>query len=69
VSGTPEVITAPEAGVLIGHRTVDGIAAAVRRLFAQLPDRARTRAYAEMFSWDAITEGQLKLFRKISGTS
>jgi glycosyltransferase involved in cell wall biosynthesis len=69
VSGTPEAITAPEAGVLIEERTADGIANAVQRLFAQLPDRTQTRAYAEMFSWDAITEGQLELFRKICGTS
>lgn len=68
VSGTPEVITTPEAGILIEQRTADSIADAVRRLFAQLPDRARTRAYAEMFSWDAITEGQLELFRKVTAT-
>jgi teichuronic acid biosynthesis glycosyltransferase TuaC len=37
----------------------------VRQLFAALPDRAATRAYAEPFSWDETTEGQLALFRRV----
>jgi glycosyltransferase involved in cell wall biosynthesis len=65
VSGTPEVVTAPESGMLIENRTPDGIAATIRHLFARLPARAQTRAYAETFSWDAVTEGQLLLFRGI----
>jgi teichuronic acid biosynthesis glycosyltransferase TuaC len=65
VSGTPEVVTAPEAGVLIEERTPDGIATAIHHLFKKLPVRSQTRAYAETFSWDAITEGQLRLFRTI----
>ena len=65
VSGTPEVVTAPESGMLIEERTPDGIAATVRHLLARLPERAQTRAYAETFSWDAITDGQLRLFQGI----
>ncbi len=45
--------------------TPDGIAAAVRRLFADLPNRAATRAYAQSFSWDETTAGQLALYRRI----
>jgi teichuronic acid biosynthesis glycosyltransferase TuaC len=63
--GNPEVVTAPEAGVLMSERTENGIAAAVRLLFERLPDRAATRRYAEQFSWDATTEGQIELFSKI----
>jgi hypothetical protein len=37
----------------------------VTRLFATHPDRAVTRHYAEGFSWDATTQGQLVLFRQI----
>jgi teichuronic acid biosynthesis glycosyltransferase TuaC len=65
--GNPEVVRAPAAGVIYQPNTPDGIAAGVRRLFASLPDRAATRAYAEPFSWDETTEGQLALFRQVIG--
>jgi hypothetical protein len=61
------VVQAAAAGVIAGENTPDGIAAGVRRLFAALPDRAATRAYAERFSWDATTAGQLALFRRVVG--
>jgi glycosyltransferase involved in cell wall biosynthesis len=60
--GNPEVVRDAAAGVIADENTSEGIAAAVRRLLAQLPDRAATRAYAEQFSWDATTDGQLALF-------
>jgi teichuronic acid biosynthesis glycosyltransferase TuaC len=63
--GNPEVVRAPAAGVIYEPNTPDGIAAAVRQIFASLPDRAATRAYAEPFSWDATTAGQLALFRRV----
>jgi glycosyltransferase involved in cell wall biosynthesis len=63
--GNPEVVAAPEAGVLMPSRTAAGVAEGVRTLFAQLPDRARTRAVAENYSWDATTKGQIDLFRTI----
>jgi len=65
VWGTPEVVAEAAAGTLVEERSPRGIADAVRRLFSALPDRAATRAYAERFSWDATTQGQLDLFRKI----
>ena len=37
----------------------------VRNLLATPPDRTDTRAYAERFSWDETTRGQLALFRGI----
>jgi glycosyltransferase involved in cell wall biosynthesis len=63
--GTPEVVRAPEAGVLMKTLDREGVVEGVRRLFAEYPDRAATRRYAESFSWDATTEGQLALFREI----
>lgn len=63
--GNPEVVRAPTGGVIYEPNTPDGIAAGVRRLFAALPDRAATRTYAELFSWDETTAGQLALFRRI----
>lgn len=47
------------------ERTSNGLANAVRKLFENLPDRKTTREYAEQFSWDATTRGQLDLFRSI----
>ncbi len=64
--GNPEVVRAPEAGVIYAPNTADGIAGGVRRLFAALPAREATRAYAEPFSWDETTEGQLALFRRVT---
>lgn len=66
--GTPEVVAEPEVGVLIESRTPDSIAAAVKRVLSNSPDRAGVRAYAERFSWDETSRGQIELFRKILDT-
>jgi teichuronic acid biosynthesis glycosyltransferase TuaC len=60
--GTPEVINAPEAGVLMLNNTPDGIAKAVTFLRANPSDRALTRKYAERFDWSSTTTGQLNIF-------
>ncbi|HEY4043711.1 MAG TPA: glycosyltransferase [Rhodopila sp.] len=65
ICGNSEVVRAPAAGVIYEPNTPDGIATGVRRLFAALPDRAATRGYAEPFSWDDTTAGQLALFRRV----
>jgi len=65
VGGTPEVVTAPEAGLMMAERTPEALADAVRRLFGHYPDRNATRRYAEGFSWADTTAGQLRLFRRI----
>lgn len=67
--GNPEVVRAPSAGMIYEPNTPEGVATGVRRLFASLPDRAATRAYAEPFSWDATTAGQLALFRRVIAAS
>jgi teichuronic acid biosynthesis glycosyltransferase TuaC len=64
--GNPEVVRAPEAGVIYEPNTAAGLVDGVRQLFASLPDRAATRAYAEPFSWDETTAGQLALFRRVA---
>ena len=63
--GNPEVVSRPEAGVLMNERSAEGVAEGVTRLLTALPDRQATRRYAEQFSWDATSEGQLRLFRDI----
>lgn len=65
VGGTPEVVAAAEAGRLMAERTPDALAAAVSQLFAAMPDRDATRAYAEKFSWDETTQGQVRMFRAV----
>jgi teichuronic acid biosynthesis glycosyltransferase TuaC len=68
VWGTPEVVASPEAGVLMSERTAHGLAQAVQKLRDAYPDRAATRRYAQMFSWDATTAGQIRLFGRILGS-
>jgi glycosyltransferase involved in cell wall biosynthesis len=65
VGGTPEVVTTPEAGLMMAERTPEALADAVRRLFGHYADRGATRRYAEGFSWAETTAGQLRLFRRI----
>lgn len=65
--GSREAVAAPEAGIVVDEATPEAIAAAVRRLTAAPPDRTATRRYAEQFSWDATTSGQVSLFRKLLG--
>lgn len=67
--GTPEVVNSPSAGVLMHERTPLALVDAVKKLYRIYPDRQATRAYAEQFSWDATTAGQLQLFEKALSTS
>ena len=62
--GNPELVRAPEAGVIVA-RSVDALAEGARGLLAAPPARAATRAYAERFSWDETTAGQLAVFRDV----
>ena len=65
VGGSPEVVAAPEAGLLMSHYSSDGVVEAVQRLRDRNPDRAAVRRYAEGFGWDFTTRGQIDLFQKI----
>ncbi len=63
--GTPEVVAKPEAGRLAPDRTADSLAETTRALLADPPARAATRRYAEQFSWDATSAGQMRIFERI----
>jgi glycosyltransferase involved in cell wall biosynthesis len=65
VWGTAEVVRSPQAGILCKERNATMIAQSVRQLFANYPDRPKTRSYAEGFDWEETTVGQLELFTKI----
>jgi glycosyltransferase involved in cell wall biosynthesis len=67
--GTPVVASraggSAEAGVLMEERTPQAVAEGVQRLLARYPDRTETRRYAEKFSWEETTRGQLRLFERV----
>jgi teichuronic acid biosynthesis glycosyltransferase TuaC len=67
VWGTPEVVAKEAAGRLVKDRTGAAFAEAIRHLLAMPPRREETRTYAEGFSWDATTAGQLAMFNEILG--
>ena len=63
VWGTPEVVAAPEAGLLAEERKAECLQDQIAALLADLPDRNATRAYAEKFSWDDTVRGVLEVFK------
>ncbi len=67
IDGMADIVTAPEAGRIVADLTPSGLAAVIREVLADLPDRGATRAYAERFDWQETTRGQIELFREIVG--
>ena len=67
VWGIPEIVGAPEAGVLIAERSVPALRQGIRRLLEDKVARAATRLYAERFSWDATTRAQLEVYDEALG--
>ncbi len=61
VWGTPEVVSKPEAGLLI-HRDVDSIVQGIELFMKNDIDRSKTRQYAQEFSWSATSTAQYELF-------
>jgi glycosyltransferase involved in cell wall biosynthesis len=66
--GTPEVVSGPEAGVLMRERSAPAVVEALDRLARTHPGRAATRAHAERFSWDQTTRDQIDLFTRLVQT-
>jgi glycosyltransferase involved in cell wall biosynthesis len=65
IPGTREVVAEPAAGRLMPERSPGAVAEAVRAMFAVPAYRSATRAYAERFSWDATTNGQLAILEAV----
>jgi len=65
VGGIPEIVSAPEAGILVPVRTSASLADAVRKLFDNYPNRDATRRYAEPYTWQDTTEKHLQMFAEI----
>lgn len=66
VAGMSEVVT-DRVGVMMPERTPAGVGAAVEQLFSASWDRSDIRRYAEDFSWEETSKGQISLFREILG--
>ena len=64
IAGTIEVVASSEAGRLAPERTSASIAETVEALFARMPERDAVRRYAEQFTWESTTAGQLALFKQ-----
>lgn len=67
IEGNREVVTRREAGLLVKERTPASLSSGIQAILANPPDRQETRAYAERFSWEATTQGQITLFEQILG--
>lgn len=65
VWGIPEAVRSPAAGRLLTQRSPQAIAQAVRDLFANPPERAATRAYAEQHGWREASEQQVDFFKSL----
>lgn len=66
--GTPEVVAVPAAGTLAQDMSAGALSDGINVLFQDYPDRRETRQYAEKFSWDNTTQGQVEIFRRIGMT-
>ncbi len=67
--GTSEVITKPEAGMLMAERSANAIVQATKEIEQMMPSRQKTREYAEQFSWDDTVNALQAIFNSIVNTS
>ncbi|MEM6809174.1 MAG: glycosyltransferase [Pseudomonadota bacterium] len=65
VGGADEVLTAPVAGQLVDDISAAGIASRARGVLDAAVSRGAVRAFAERFSWQATSAGQLKIFNAL----
>lgn len=65
VNGTPEVVASSVVGRLAERRDVGNLQTALESLLAKYPERNSVRQYAENFSWEATSKGQIAIFREL----
>ena len=65
IPGNAEVVNDPAAGEVVHHNTPACFAETIERVHASNISRAATRAYAEKFSWDSTSQGQVEIFRQV----
>jgi glycosyltransferase involved in cell wall biosynthesis len=69
LDGISDIVAQPEAGRILMETTPIALAGVIRDLLVAPPARAATRRYAEQFEWDSTVQGQVDLFRAITGRS
>ena len=67
VGGIPEIVTSPEAGIMLDSRSAESIATAIKALLAARKSREAVRAHALNYGWSDIVEGQIEFYRKAAG--
>jgi glycosyltransferase involved in cell wall biosynthesis len=65
VGGVPEIITSPEAGIIMPTTSADGLVSAVNELLSQPKRRAAVRSFAERFGWEQTIRDQVALYRRV----
>jgi len=65
IGGTPEVVTAPAAGLLVEADSDTALTEGIKQCLQRPVDRSSTRRYAETFSWDETVEGLLDLYQRL----
>ncbi|MDR0578267.1 MAG: glycosyltransferase family 4 protein [Candidatus Accumulibacter sp.] len=65
IPGTREVVSCPEAGMLMRNRNAISLVDAINAFFLTPTKRKNTRIYAGRYSWESTTKGQLELFETI----
>ena len=65
IPGNAEVVNDEAAGEVVRVNTSACFAETIERVYKKQIRRTKTRAYAENFSWDATSEGQLRIFRQV----
>jgi len=65
IPGNAEVVADSAAGEVVEQNTPTHFAQSIQRVLGSKRSRAETRAYAENFSWDATSQGQLRVFRQV----
>ncbi|MEO1594051.1 MAG: glycosyltransferase [Pseudomonadota bacterium] len=65
VGGADEVLSAPVAGQLVDTTAATDVAGVVRAVLDAARPRADVRKFAERFSWDATSRGQLNIFTRL----
>ena len=69
VGGNPEVVASADGGQITRDRSANAIVDAIKRLFDAPTSREDTRRYAEGFSWDDTSRGQLEIFERVVAAS
>lgn len=66
VGGNPEIVNAPEAGLLVRERTSTALVKAYHQIKLANPNREATRRYAEFFGWHEPITAQVSLLESIT---